>query len=166
MDKSLVSERREGRGRYRSAAHETSHASSGERRGTRGKWDSENAACPLLATAAFMSTCPTTRSLRRTRGELRRVRVHRSTPKHENMGAKSDALQLAAIVALFAAGLQYMRFLLACRAPRSSPVNAPLSAAAARTDLYAGAFPDTRTQHSASASASDCASVMTRARAV
>ena len=98
--------------------------------------------------------------------ELRRVRVHRSTPKHENMGAKSDALQLAAIVALFAAGLQYMRFLLACRAPRSSPVNAPLSAAAARTDLYAGAFPDTRTQHSASASASDCASVMTRARAV
>jgi hypothetical protein len=114
------------------AGRQTSHATSGERRGTRGKWDSESAACPLLPTA-FMWTCPHPTARRE------RVRVATNLPagrKHENMGAKSDALQLAAIMALFAAGLQYMRFLLACRAPRSSPVDAPLSAAAARTDLY------------------------------
>lgn len=106
---------------------QTSHATSGERRGTRGKWDSENAACPLLATA-FMCSSPS---------EFVDLFIG-SQQKAQNMGAKSDALQLAAIVALFAAGLQYMRFLLVCRAPRSSPVDAPLAAAAARTDLCIG----------------------------
>jgi hypothetical protein len=129
------------------AGRQTTHATSGERSGTCGKWDSENAACPLLPTA-FMSTC---------QPQARTSSCGTNLPAgHENMGAKSDALQLAAIMALFAAGLQYMRFLLACCAPRSSPVDAPLSVAAARTDLYIGTdfvwlLP---TQHSVSASAS------------